>query len=152
MMEDALHDATEELKRADHLLYVSLKYTRTVDVIKSLLERIIAGFQCVIDGLLQKARKEEKIDDVPSAPKRKIEKLLELYPEQEMVDYIEFFVLLRKLSKAKYTARQEYRRHVTMEAVLEDQEIYEVDIDKSHEFYDTAKKFIEYVRENYGGE
>ena len=31
----------EELKRVDHLVYVSLKYTRTVDVIRSIIDRLI---------------------------------------------------------------------------------------------------------------
>ena len=31
-------NAKQELKRADHLLYVTLKYTRTVDVIKNTIK------------------------------------------------------------------------------------------------------------------
>ena len=31
-MNENIHDAKQEMKRVDHLIYVSLKYTRTVDV------------------------------------------------------------------------------------------------------------------------
>ena len=41
-MNEQLENTIEELKRVDHLFYVSLKYTRTVDMIKHVLERIIS--------------------------------------------------------------------------------------------------------------
>ena len=40
-MNTYLDKAKSELKRADHLIFVSLKYTRTVDVIRSIIERLI---------------------------------------------------------------------------------------------------------------
>ncbi len=40
-MLESLDLAKEEIKRADHLMYVSLKYTRTVDILKSIIERLI---------------------------------------------------------------------------------------------------------------
>ena len=36
-----LEDAKDELKRADHLVFISLKYTRTCDIIRNTIERII---------------------------------------------------------------------------------------------------------------
>ena len=33
-MKEALDNAKEELKRVDHLFYVSLKYTRTADMMR----------------------------------------------------------------------------------------------------------------------
>ena len=39
-MEESLRNALSELKRAEHSLFVSLKYTRTVDVIKHIVERL----------------------------------------------------------------------------------------------------------------
>ncbi len=40
MIEDLEDSALQELKRADHLIYVTLKYTRTVDVIKNTIKRL----------------------------------------------------------------------------------------------------------------
>ena len=51
-MKDTIEKAKEELKRADHLYYVSLKYTKTVDVIKSIIERLINAFDFTIDSLV----------------------------------------------------------------------------------------------------
>ena len=51
-MPSLIEPAREEMKRADHLLYVSLKYTRTVDVIKSLIERLFSTIDAITDALL----------------------------------------------------------------------------------------------------
>ena len=63
-MKELLKDAKEELKRVDHLIYVSLKYTRTVDVIRNVIDRLISSFDFVADGLLQKALDEKKIKEI----------------------------------------------------------------------------------------
>ena len=43
-----LDEAKEEIKRADHLIYISLKYTKTVDVIKITIQRLINAFDFAI--------------------------------------------------------------------------------------------------------
>ena len=47
-MDDALYDAEKELKRVDHLIYVSLKYTRTVDVFKNIIKRLISTIDFIM--------------------------------------------------------------------------------------------------------
>ena len=48
MFDDLEFDADEELKRADHMIYVTLKYTRTADVIHNILKRLINAFDVSI--------------------------------------------------------------------------------------------------------
>ena len=50
-MNTSLSDAVEEIKRVDHLVFVSLKYTRTVDVIKSVVDRIISALDFIFIAL-----------------------------------------------------------------------------------------------------
>lgn len=57
IMREPLFFASQELKRAEHLLYVSLKYTRTADVMQSFIARLVACFDFIIDGLLKKKRR-----------------------------------------------------------------------------------------------
>ena len=147
-MNEYLENAKEELKRADHLIYVSLKYTRTVDVIKSIVERFINCFDFVIDGLLNKAKEKKKIDLIPLSPGRKCEVLKEIYAsDQTLLDYIKFYLLLRKISLAEYTRAREYRRHVTMTSLVEGKFI-ELNIDIITEYYTRANMCVEYVQEN----
>ena len=52
-MHEYLVNAKEDMKRISHSVYVSLKYTRTVDVIKNILKRMITTLNHVILDLLE---------------------------------------------------------------------------------------------------
>ena len=145
-MKDYLDKVKNELKRVDHLLYVSLKYTRTVDVIKSVVDRLINAFDLGIDGLLAQVKKRRKTLEIPEQPRKKCELAKEVYKDDETVlDFIEFYLELRNISQSRYTKREEYRRHVTMIAELEHGKTINVDIDILHEYEEKAKKFVEYL-------
>lgn len=144
-MEQVLHDAYEELKRVDHLIYVSLKYTRTVDVLKNVLKRLITCFDCVLDSILQKAEDEGRIIEAPHAPRAKATEVRNIYPDDEvMKEFLDFYLLLRDLDQAEYTKSQEFRRHVTMHTQLEPGN-YDVNIDVVTEYYKKSKEYLEHI-------
>ena len=123
-MEEALANAKEELKRAEHLIYVSLKYTRTVDVIKSIVERLINAFNFGREMLLEKAKKDKRLKETPKVPRLRSEAINNLFKDDaQMKNFMEFYALLRKIDKARFDRAQEYRRHVTMTAYLDEGEI-----------------------------
>ena len=143
----AYDQALDELRRVDHLVYVSLKYTRTVDVLKNTLARMIDCFQCVIDGLLRMAESQGMIFEIPSAPGAKVTELRKLYPNNiELNDLISFYLFLRKLHNAEYTAAREFRRNVTMTATFPDGGVEEVNIDIISDYYERCKKLITGVK------
>ena len=149
-MKDAIEDAYEEIKRIDHLIYVSLKYTRTVDVFKSIIKRMINSFDCIINGLLKKLLGEKKIEEIPASIKVKCDLLKSTYKNDEALnDYLNFYLLLRKLNRAEYTKRNEFRRHVTMSATIDDGKIVEVTIDSINEYFERIKAFLMYIREKH---
>lgn len=137
----------EELKRVDHLVYVSLKYTRTVDVIKSAIERIINALDFGINSLLEYQKEKKKIKEYPSNLGLKCDFAKKQFEgNQELLDYIQLYIFLRKVSKAEYTKREEYRKHVTLIASTDGGEIVEVDIEVLKGYYAKAKSFIELVK------
>lgn len=148
-MKKYLDDAQEELKRADHLLYVSLKYTRTVDVIRSVIQRLITTYDAMMDSLLEHAMKKKKIKTLPTAPAMKAEVLKGVFKDNEnIVDNLDFYLSLRRIIKArKITKREEYRRHVTMTAYLTNTHLVEVDMDILKEYYFRTVAFLEYIQE-----
>lgn len=147
-MKEPMHYAYEELKRAEHLLYVSLKYTRTVDVIKSLVDRLIACFDYLIDGILIHKEDENLIIEVPKSPFAKVELMKEIYKDDKiMQQYVEFYSLLRRISRSKYSAHREFRRNVTMVAKVDDRDI-ELNIDIVGDYYHKTFDFLRYVK-NY---
>lgn len=143
-MEESLEDAKEEIKRVDHLFYVSLKYTRTVDMIRKMIERLISTVDCCMLSLLKHAERKKKTKEIPSNPVSKCELLKKLYPDK--TKYLDMYLLFRKLMRMPYTKREEYRRHVTMISQVGDQTI-ETNIDTLDEDYIKTKDFLLFVQE-----
>ena len=147
-MNQYLDDVKSELKRLDHILYVSLKYTRTVDIIKHAIDRMISSFDIGFAGIFEQVKRKRKKFEIPEQPIKKCQVLKEIFPEDKrLAKFIDFYLLLRKLNKADYTKREEYRRHVTMIANLGPNNIFEVNIDILMEFHAKIKKFVEYLQE-----
>jgi hypothetical protein len=144
-MDESLEDAMEEIKRVDHLFYVSLKYTRTVDMMRTMVGRLISTFDLGMMSLLDHAKVKKKIKEIPLTPISKCELLNEVYPE-DIKKYIDMYLLFRKLVRMPYTKREEYRRHVTMTSQLGDQMV-ETNIDILEEYYAKTKEFLRFVRE-----
>ena len=146
-MKEAFDLAVQELKRVDHLFWVSLKYTRTVDVIKNVIERLINCIGFGLEALLKYAKEKKLVSSVPANAGLRCDLLKETFPDSpEIIDYINFYLRLRKLSKAEYTRREEFRRHVTMIATIDKGEVVEVSIDVLKEYYDRTKTFIALVK------
>ncbi len=144
--EDALQLAIQELKRADHSIAVSLKYTRTVDVIKSIIERLINTIAHCLDALLAHAKLQKKIAEIPPLPRVKVDVVKKVYAEDRtIVDFCEFFLVLRRVDKAKFERAQEYRRHVTMTAHMDGGESIEITIDIISDYFERSKEFLNYV-------
>ena len=118
-MLEALENAKGEIKRSDHLIYVSLKYTRTVDVLKSIIKRLINAFDYSLDCLLKFAQDQKQIKDLPKLPIAKVETVRSIFNDPQLNELLDFYILLRKLDKADYESSQEYRRHVTMTAFVD---------------------------------
>ena len=144
-MKEALDNARDELKRVDHLFYVSLKYTRTADMMRHMIERLINAFSFGIDSLLKHAKENKKISSMPDNPAMKCSLLLRTFTGEELRDQINLYLMLRKIIRCEYSKREEFRRHVTMTCMMDKGEVIEVNIDVLKSYYDTAKAFIGYV-------
>ena len=146
-MKESFEEAVQELKRVDHLFWVSLKYTRTVDVIKHVIDRLINCIGFGLEALLKYAKEKKLVASIPTNAGLRCDLLKKTFPENaEVINYINFYILLRKLSKAEYTRREEFRRHVTMIATIDKGEIVEVSIDTLKEDYENTKKFVHLVK------
>lgn len=146
-MKESFDLAIQELKRVDHLFWVSLKYTRTVDVIKHVIDRLVNCIGFGLESLLKYAKEKKLVTNIPANAGLRCDLLRKTFPDNsELVDYINFYLMLRKLSKAEYTKKEEFRRHVTMIATIDKGEIINVDIDILKEYYDKTRNFIAFVK------
>ena len=152
-MKESFDLAVQELKRVDHLFWVSLKYTRTVDVIKNVIERLINCIGFGLEAVLKYAKDKKLIATIPINAGLRCDLLKKTFPDNnELIDYINFYLRLRKLSKAEYTKKEEFRRHVTMIATIDKGEIVNVDIDILKEHYEKTRNFLTFVKKTINEE
>ncbi|MBR9677568.1 hypothetical protein GOV04_05495 [Candidatus Woesearchaeota archaeon] len=146
MIEEYIESAKEELKRVDHLVYVSLKYARTCDVLKSVVIRLIDAIDFLFDALAQKAKDENKIIDLPTTPALKADTLKKAYADDELIqEMITFYLFLRRVNRAEFTRKNEYRRHVTMTVILED--VIGIKIETVTDYYNKAREYVKHIEE-----
>ncbi|PIN86442.1 hypothetical protein COV19_04765 [Candidatus Woesearchaeota archaeon CG10_big_fil_rev_8_21_14_0_10_44_13] len=143
-MKESLEKAKEELKRVDHLIYVSLKYTRTCDVFKSIIERLINAIDFMIESMLKKAKEDKKLANFPPQPRAKCLLLAENLEHEELKEMCNFYLLLRQIDQAPFTRDREYRRHVTMTVNIGGKK-HEVDIDNITAYYKKTKVFYDII-------
>ena len=150
MIEEELreaNDAKEELKRADHLIFVSLKYTRTVDVLLSIIVRLMNALEITTDEILEYLVKKKKLKDINvSKPLRiKVGWIKEKFKKDKNVQELEeFYELLLRIVKAKtHIRRSEFRKNLALIAQDKNgEEIAEVTVDVVKEYYKQTEDLI----------
>ena len=137
-----MEDIIQEKISADHLLYVSLKYTKTCDVIKNLLLRWRKMIETAIDRILKHAKKRKKISIVPANPVKKIEAMKKLFKKNEnMIKTIEFYEMVRKIEELRQERIGEFRKNVCLKIMYQGKEI-NVNLEQLKIYADMLEKFI----------
>ncbi len=142
-------DASEELKRADHLLYVTLKYTKNIDVIKNSIRRLINACDFAILDVMEWLKSKKKIKEIPLMPIARAMEIKRYFRKIDILEFINFYLLLKKIDRAEYTKKEEFKKNVRLIAMDENGESWEVNIEKLYEFFERTKDFVKYVEENY---
>ncbi|MAF37050.1 hypothetical protein CL622_08100 [archaeon] len=125
----------EELKRVDHQYFVTLKYTRTADVILNTIKRMISAIEFGADDVLAYKLAKNKIKEVPPTNKERVEMLQKF---GLLVKDVEFYNFLKKLERAEYKGENEYRKGVAMVTSFA-----EVDILVLGEYFEHTQALIE---------
>ena len=137
-----MEDIIQEKISADHLLYVSLKYTKTCDVIVNLLLRWGRMIETSIDEILKHAKKKKKNFEIPDSPLRKIDKIKDLFKDNKnMQDTLEAYKMFRKIKDLKKDRIGEFRKNVTLKVYYQGKEVH-INLEKLKEYADMLEKFI----------
>jgi hypothetical protein len=135
--------AISELKRVDHLIYVTLKYTRTVDVIRTIIEKLISTLNHKSEAIFTSLMDNNKVSAVAAVPLVRMKDLEKQYPKDKTVkDIVDFYVLLKRIFNTDYRAKEEYRKNVTL--VTRD---HEVNIEKLKNYYEITQDYVKYLNE-----
>jgi len=145
-MSEKLEEIIKEKISADHLLYVSLKYTKTCDVMINLLKRWKIMIDHAIDGLLETAKKKKKIKKVPTAPKVKVDIIKEIFKkDSEVMDAIAIYEMFKLIEILKKGKESEFRKGVCLRVMYKGEEV-RVDLEKLKEYSEILEKFINYTK------
>lgn len=127
---------------ADHLLYVSLKYTKTCDVIINLLLRWKIMVELAMNVLVEKARKQKKWKPVPDAPRAKLVQLKQVYAgDRTVMDALHLYELFRDIESLEKVRENEFRKGVNLK-VTYGSEIININLDKLKEYSTILERFI----------
>ncbi len=134
--EDLEESAEQELKRADHLLYVTLKYTRTAEVIKNTIKRLINAYDFAILEVL----KSLKVKNVSDVPRERSKQLIEKIPK--LKKDIDLYLTMKNIDAASFTANEEYRKNVILLT-----SVMNVNVIKLTEFFQRTVAFVKLIED-----
>ncbi len=144
-----MENIIQEKISADHLLYVSLKYTKTCDVIMNLLFRWRKMIKTSIIAILKHAKKKKKIKTLPINPIGQIEEIEKLFKkDKEFLKVIEFYKMLRKLEDLRCERIGEFRKNVSLKIMYKGKEIavnleqLKIYAEQLENFISTTKQFL----------
>lgn len=137
-----MEDIIQEKISADHLLYVSLKYTKTCDVIKNLILRWRKMIETAIEEILKYAKKKKKISSISSNPLGKIEDVKKLFKkDKNFLEVIELYEMFRKIDELRTERIGEFRKNVALRIFYQGKEI-NVDLERLKDYAEKLEKFI----------
>ncbi|MCK5149593.1 hypothetical protein KAJ87_01560 [Candidatus Pacearchaeota archaeon] len=137
-----MEEIIQEKISADHLLYVSLKYTKTCDVITNLLLRWSKMIETSIEGILEHAKKKKKISLISSNPIGKIEQIRKLFKkDKEFLKVIDMYEMFRKIRELRTERSGEFRKNVNLKVFYRGKEI-NINLEQLKIYAEVLEKFI----------
>ncbi|MFH1291244.1 MAG: hypothetical protein ABIH79_01680 [archaeon] len=141
-----IEDIIKEKTSADHLLYVSLKYTKTCDVILNLLARWKSLIEISFDALLEEGVGTGKIPHTPESPKQRVEFMKTYFKKSEEIQaVIPLYIFFKRVPDLNKTRRGEFRKNVGLN-VIELTKTTEIDMEKLGEYAEIVERFINKVK------
>ncbi|MEK6928526.1 MAG: hypothetical protein AABW65_01050 [Nanoarchaeota archaeon] len=127
---------------ADHLLYVSLKYTKTCDVIINLLLRWKTMIELGMNILVEDAKKKKKWKPVLDAPRAKLIQLKKIYANDPVIkETLDLYELFRDIEQLEKIRENEFRKGVNLKVTYKEQ-IININLEKLKEYSAVLEKFI----------
>src|SRR3989344_6205724 len=142
MSEEILEKIMKEKISADHLLYVSMKYTKTCDVMINLIKRWKIMMDYTFDALLDQAKKKKTLKKIPDAPKLRLDSISQVFAKDPaVIAALQEYQMFKLIDVLKKTKENEFRKGVCLRVTYKMQEVA-INLDKLKEYADTIEKFI----------
>ncbi|NPE26924.1 hypothetical protein HNV12_02890 [Methanococcoides sp. SA1] len=137
----------KEKTSADHLMYVSLKYTKTCDVILNLLARWKSLIELSFEAIIEKRCEQGKIPCAHATPKQRIEFIKKYFAKDEAIqNVVPLYIFFKRVPDLQKTRIGEFRKNVNLKVRVTPTRVIDINMEKLAEYYDTVEKFIEEVK------
>lgn len=142
-----MEEIMQEKISADHLLYVSLKYTKTCDVIMNLLLRWRKMIDTSINNSLAHAKEKGIIKEIPTNNIAKINEIKRLLKKEKGIEEtLEFFMMLKKIEELRTERIGEFRKNVALNVMYRGEEVL-INLEKLKEYADLLENFISSIKQ-----
>ncbi len=132
---------------ADHLLYVSLKYTKTSEVIMNLILRWTIMIDYAFERMLQHAKKKKLVKNIPLSPKPKLDFIRESFKKEKIViDTLDLYEFFRRIEQLKHESEGEFRKNVALKVYYKG-DVVKINLDKLKEYSILLERFINYLKQ-----
>jgi hypothetical protein len=137
-----ISEILKEKTSADHLLYVSMKYTKTCDVILNLIARWKSMIEMSFDAVIQKSFDDGILKQMPESPKQKIEFLKTYFRKlKALQETVPVYIFFKRIPDLQKTREGEFRKNVNLK-IIEPGKITEINMDKLKEYAELLERFI----------
>tara|TARA_Y100000310_G_scaffold194332_1_gene194308 strand:+ start:204 stop:647 length:444 start_codon:yes stop_codon:yes gene_type:complete len=141
-----IEEIIKEKTSADHLLYVSLKYTKTCDVILNLLARWKSLIELSFDAILEKKVEDGKIPQMPTNPKQRIEFIKKYFKKfPEISEIVPIYIFFKRLPELDKTRSGEFRKNVNLK-IIGPTKTTDINMEKLGEYSDRVDNFISCIK------
>lgn len=133
----------KEKTSADHLMYVSLKYTKTCDVIMNLLARWKSLIEISFDAILEKGCEDGSIACMHATPKQRIEFMKKYFSKDPAIqEVIPLYIFFKRVPDLKKIRSGEFRKNVNLKVIVGPAKEVDINMEKLGEYYDTIEAFM----------
>ncbi|MBS3093672.1 hypothetical protein J4456_03790 [Candidatus Pacearchaeota archaeon] len=145
-MPEILEKIIKEKISADHLFYVSMKYTKTCDVMVNLVKRWKIMMDYAFDGLLETAKRKKAIKKIPTAPKLKLDLIRIVFANNpEVIDALNEYEMFKLIDILQKTRENEFRKGVCLRVTYKGKEV-PINLDKLKEYSEVLERFINFIK------
>ncbi|MCR4323933.1 MAG: hypothetical protein NUV37_03130 [Nanoarchaeota archaeon] len=141
-----MEEIIKEKTSADHLLYVSLKYTKTCDVILNLIARWKSLIERSFDRIIEKRIEEEKIPNIPKSPKQRIEFIKKYFKKFDAIqDIIPLYIFFKQIPDLNKTRSGEFRKNVNLK-IIEPNKTTDINMELLTGYSQKIEKFVTEIK------
>ncbi len=141
-----IDDIMKEKISADHLLYVSLKYTKTCDVILNLIARWKSLIENTFDELIKLYCDSGKIPCMPNSPKQRVEFMKKYFDKNDSIqDIVPLYLFFKRIPDMPKSRECEFRKNVALKLKNLDQTVC-INMETLSEYSVKVDKFIEEIK------